>query len=70
MTAITSTGYLIELDELRAALADVEPCPDCAGGLGIHVEPGGEWNPVAVHNVPCPRTPGRPRLTAVPNVTP
>ncbi|MEV0431253.1 hypothetical protein [Micromonospora sp. NPDC050495] len=70
MTAITSTGYLIHLDELLPALADIKPCPDCAGGLGIHIEPSGEWNPVQVHNVPCPRTTGRPRLAAVPDVTP
>lgn len=59
-----SDHILIRVDELLAALEEVEPCPDCAGGRGVHVDlVDGEWTVVAVHSVPCPATAkaGEPR---------
>lgn len=35
----------------------LEPCQDCAGGLGIHVDGPDEWEVVQVHDVPCPNAP-------------
>ena len=49
---------MIHEAELRAALGDVQPCQDCNGGKGLHVDlTTGDWDPVQLHNVPCPRAP-------------
>ena len=45
---------LINADEIYAELADLTPCLDCLGGLGIHVESDGSWSAVVVHNTTCP----------------
>lgn len=44
---------LINVDELLVELATTAPCPDCAGGLGVHIEANGDWTVLAVHNIPC-----------------
>ncbi|WP_200213371.1 hypothetical protein [Micromonospora coerulea] len=53
---LASGHTLIRATELTAALAKLTPCADCAGGLGVHVEPDGEWTAVVLHSVPCPVT--------------
>lgn len=60
------TDYiLLHEDEVLGALDEAESCPDCAGGVGIHVEltTGDIWG-VTVHSVPCRH--GRPGLRLVP----
>lgn len=53
---MTDHILLTEAD-LLGALEEIEPCPDCVGGKGVHVEvESGEWFAVQVHSVPCPHT--------------
>lgn len=51
-----TTYTLINAYELLSALNELTPCPDCVGGLGVHVEPNGDWDAVVLHSVPCPAT--------------
>lgn len=56
MSAIPSSGHiLIHAGELLAELSNTEPCQDCSGQLGVHVELDDpqEWAVVQVHDVPC-----------------
>lgn len=53
-----SLDMCIPAEELYGALEDTVPCPDCAGGLGIHVEDDW-WDVVRMHNIPCPVTSGQ-----------
>lgn len=60
-----SDWIMIHESELLGALAEVEPCQDCAGGRGVHVDLAtGDYDGVTVHNVPCPRSP-MPKGTTV-----
>jgi len=45
---------LIPADAILSELADLTPCPDCLGGLGVHIDTDGEWAAVVVHDVTCP----------------
>ncbi|XTZ16406.1 hypothetical protein ACQSSU_03110 [Micromonospora echinospora] len=54
-----SRPTLIRLADILSATADLTPCPDCAGGLGLHVDPADvdvPWEAVVVHSVPCPHS--------------
>jgi hypothetical protein len=53
---------LIPLEEITAEASGALSCPDCVGGLGVHVDlDDGEWEVLAVHSVPCPSTAGEVR---------
>lgn len=63
-----SGWIMIHESELLAALEDVEPCSDCAGGRGVHIDfATGDHDAVVVHNQPCPATASQtPALRLVP----
>lgn len=56
---MTTDHVLLTTDTIQSMLSDIAdttPCPDCAGGLGVHVEFNGDWTVVRLHDVPCPAT--------------
>jgi hypothetical protein len=49
----TTDHRLLYADELLTALANTQQCQDCTGGLGVCVEPNGDWEIVQLHAIPC-----------------